>query len=220
MPYEGRADYVSKQVSEGDNLTLEREPNNPHDSLAVAAYHNSHKIGYIASRYRWVGEAILEGNKIDAMVKDFNFNEQGDLSAVIITIIVSQPGAPSDEEVLSVATLRDELRLLVLVAAADGTFKKVEREIIEKYATLRLEDMKLQLSGDTAKSLVSTARRLPPSDGEIQSLVKFLREWAPDSIDAVWQMSEIIAGIDGKIDEAEFRVVHEIREAIRQTELR
>lgn len=79
LAYEGRANYAQARVRPGDRLRLEPEPDNVHDDGAVALYHHRFKLGYAPARHHWVGQALLEGDRLLADVTSVGAGENGDL---------------------------------------------------------------------------------------------------------------------------------------------
>ncbi len=201
LPFEGRATYVKSNVDYNDDVDLRLEPENPLDSMAVAVFHKGFKIGYIPARHRWIYEVISEGKPPTAVVTDFTYNSSDELSAVNLAIIIYQEEGPSDEEVISTGSVRNELRLLAMIATADRVFKKKERELLEQYALLRLDDLGIKNTPiKTIKGMVANARRTPPDDSEIVDILEFLRTIGKEALEALWQVSGLIAEVDGKID--------------------
>ena len=59
---EGRAEYVTEHVREGDAIELRRDRSNEFDENAVACYHRDRLIGFIPSSKTWVCKSIDEGD--------------------------------------------------------------------------------------------------------------------------------------------------------------
>ena len=55
----------------GERIWLKREPNNPHDRMAVAVITvRGVQVGYLASRYAvWIGSKIDRGTLVQAIVE-------------------------------------------------------------------------------------------------------------------------------------------------------
>lgn len=73
---------IKKQIKEGDNLLLKREPENFYDSFAIEVYFENYKLGYIAA-YENVPLANMmdQGVELQAQVsihqKDKNYSNLG-----------------------------------------------------------------------------------------------------------------------------------------------
>jgi hypothetical protein len=76
LPYEGRAEYVLKNVEEDDEIRIEHEPDNPHDPKAIAAWHEDFKIGYIAKDSAGEIRRAMRGkSKLVHFIQNINFND-------------------------------------------------------------------------------------------------------------------------------------------------
>jgi hypothetical protein len=65
--YEGKALWA--QMKPGDLLALVREPDNPHDPLAVRVEWNGHKLGYLPRRENQaVARQLDHGNPLQARI--------------------------------------------------------------------------------------------------------------------------------------------------------
>jgi HIRAN domain len=65
--YEGKALWA--QMKRGDPLALIREPDNPHDPLAVRVEWNGHKLGYLPRRENQaVARQLDHGNPLQARI--------------------------------------------------------------------------------------------------------------------------------------------------------
>lgn len=63
-----RGRYAFRRLRASDKLDLVREPENPHDSNAVAILHEGFHVGYVPARHNWVGRALDEGDTVVAQV--------------------------------------------------------------------------------------------------------------------------------------------------------
>lgn len=92
---EDRAQYIRRFVQIGDRLTLYREPDNPYDPDAVAAYHHDFKIGYIPRERAWLCRSIDEGDEHVVTVHGFCDDEIGDgeqIFSIEIEIVITKEG--------------------------------------------------------------------------------------------------------------------------------
>lgn len=70
------AKQACNQLSEGDTVTLEREPDNKYDANAVAVYFDGHHIGYIpAANNTQLALALDDGEECVAEVIGRNGNK-------------------------------------------------------------------------------------------------------------------------------------------------
>lgn len=217
MPYEGRGKYVEWNVREGDEVTLRLEPDNPHDSNAVACFHGRHHIGYIPSRKDWVRRPIDEGDTHRVTVTGFDTNEKGELSCVEIEIEILSDGNPRVERPVVrsiVSEIGNELRILAMVAAADGRIQAPERDLIEKFAKIRAREVGLEPDEGEAAHALRWARRKIPSSLDAAQIIGGLSVERPDALQALWEVVEIVGEMDGKMKQAERDIVLKLRELI------
>ena len=89
----GRA-RAAAGLYEGAAVRLEPEPDNPHDSNAIAVYAGPAKIGYIArDNAAWMARAMRDGTAIRAIVRYAPISD-GEAEAVFLTILT---GADADQ---------------------------------------------------------------------------------------------------------------------------
>lgn len=217
LPYEGRAAYVQGKVREGDEVILKREPSNPRDPNAVACYHRGRHIGYIPSRKGWVCQSIEEGDTHQVFVTGFDLNEDDELSAVEIEISIISDGKPQRQThqastIKSIVTeIGAELRLLAMVAKADGRLGAKERDLIERFAELRAQDTGLEPDEGEAAHAVRWARRHIPSGFDAARMIGRLAVDRPDALQAMWEVCELVAEVDGNVKEEEAAAVVRLR---------
>lgn len=221
MPYEGRGKYVARHVREGDEITLRLEPDNPRDPDAVACYHGRQHIGYIPSRSGWVGRSIKEGDTHLVTVTGFDANEEGELSCVEIEIAILSDGNPRPERPViksMVSEIGNELRILAMVAAADGRMQAPEKELIERYAEIRSSEVGLQPEEGKAAHALRWTRRKIPSSFDAARIIGGLSVERPEALRTLWEVIEIVAGMDGKMQAAEEEIVVKLRGLIEHGE--
>jgi len=197
---------------------LEREPNNQHDSKAVAAYHGSTKIGYIPAEKRWVCNSIDEGDTHEVHVSGFVEDEEGVLVALEIEVgVVDPPAVPYEPSVqrLTLDALKGELLILASVAKSDGRLARIERDIILRYAEERAIDKGLTFNSEISVYIDNWLRRQDP---DYFSALKQLPGLAVDdrsAAEALLEVLPIVAEIDGKLLEAEVDRVSKLQDLIR-----
>jgi tellurite resistance protein len=217
LPYEGRAEYVRRNVREGSEVTLHLEPDNPHDSDAVACFHGRQCIGYIPSEKSWVRRSIREGDTHRITVTGFDTNDDGELSCVEIDVTVLTEGNPRAEftPVRSIVSeIGDELRILAMVATADGRIQAPERELIEKFAEIRAVEVGLTPGEGEAAHALRWARRKIPTKVDAGRIIGAFSVDRPKSLEILWEVIEIVAEMDGALKSSENAAVSHLRELI------
>jgi len=96
LTYEGRGEFIQRNIAPGALLTLEHEPSNEYDRNAIAVLYGRQKIGYAPARSRWILERLLAGDIQEIVAGDLEYDEFG-LAAVLPIEIrtVEQLRAPS-----------------------------------------------------------------------------------------------------------------------------
>jgi hypothetical protein len=90
-----RGSYCARRKA-GDLLTLTPEPDNAHDTDAVALHHEGHHVGYVPARHAWVRRSIAEGDTHRCTVTDVQI-EAGRAARVGVEIAIVADGHPSDD---------------------------------------------------------------------------------------------------------------------------
>jgi tellurite resistance protein len=213
MSDEGRAAYVKQHVQEGDEIVLQRQPGNAGEADAVACFHGRQCIGHIPHGRSWVSRSLAAGDSHLVRVTGFDANDAGELISLEIEITIlgeerpgSDPGARS-----MISEIGDELRILAMVAAADGRIAAPERALLEDFAARRAQEA-----------------GVVPKEGEIQHAVRWARRKAADSLDAaqiigrlaterpaalqpILDECELMAEIDGTVGQQERQIVTTLR---------
>lgn len=214
MPIEGAGAYAKRHLREGDEITLQRQPDNPHDRDTVACFHGGQCIGYIPRHRHWVGRSIDDGDRHQVTVTGFDTNEAGELAAIEIDIAVLSEGQPRPEPPVIrsiISEIGDELRILAMVGAVDGTFARPERAFLEKFAELRGIEMGVAPEEGEAAHAVRWARRNACSSLDAAHIIGKLARERPDTLQVMWDMCEIMAEIDGEVTETERQAVIGLR---------
>ncbi len=216
--YEGRDRYIRRNVQIGDSLQFLPEPDNPHSSDAVAIYHAKTKIGYVPSEKRWIKDSIAEGDTHEVEVTELIENDDGQLVALAITVGVLDAPLESSAlplHLMTLESLRSELLVLISIAKLDSRLVKAERELILRYAQERALDKNLAFDADVAAHIDKWVKRQDPTLAEAILHVEQLASTDPSALGALFQVTEIVAGIDGKTQEDELRRVSELQDMIR-----
>lgn len=213
MPYEGRAEYVLSQVAAGDRIELRDEPTNPHDAGAIAVFHLERKIGYLRARDQWLRRYMRRANYCSISVEKLYFDEDDELAAVDLYIDLDLPDPPSPPPSI-MSEVGDELRLLMTVAVADGRLQRTEREVLERFAEIRAAEVGVKPDKGEAARAISWARKKAPSDAETPQLIGRLAINRPSAFDAILEVAEIVAELDGKVVEVEKARIESLRKLI------
>lgn len=217
LRYEGRADYVSESVHEDDEIVLEREPDNPHDSRAVAAFHDGFHVGYIPRDRRWIQQCLDEGAVLAATVAEIVTDPDGEPRFIAIRIaMVKTPLQAAEEQSMLdnplVQAFGDELAVLAMLAHADGSYGRRERALIGKYIALRASDEGMVVAAHQLDEALVWARRIGKDDEAL--LRDGLEGIRPDALRPLWELVELVAEADGRIDPAEAAAIGRVRAAI------
>jgi len=213
MPYEGRAEYVLSHVATGDRIELRDEPTNPHDPGAIAAFHQGQKIGYLRARDQWLRRYMQTANYCSISVDQLYMDDEDELTAVDLYIDLDLPDPPRPPPSIT-SEIGDELRLLMTVAVADGKVQAIEREVLERFAEVRAREVGLKPESDDAARAIKWARRKVPSSAETAQIIGRLSINRPSAFDAILEVAEIVAEIDGKVVEEEKAKIDSLRKLI------
>lgn len=83
-----RAAYVIRNVRPGDPIDLRLRVDDPYDPFTVAAYHDGHFVGYVASDERWVAHSLKQGDRHTAVVSTFETDAYENLTALVIELAI------------------------------------------------------------------------------------------------------------------------------------
>jgi tellurite resistance protein len=114
-----------------------------------------------------------------------------------------------------IEALRDELQVLILVARCDGRFVRAEKEALLKFASVRAHELGLAVDDKALIVLRDWIQFQDPSEPEMRVAIKTLASRL-GSLQALWEVSELIAEADGKYKPEERATVSEIRTVINQ----
>jgi len=208
MPDEIGATYAKRHLNEGDEITFQRQ------SHRISCFHDGHFIGYIPRQRHWVGRSIDDGDRHKVTVTGIDTNDAGELAAIEIEIAVLSEGQPRPEPPVIrsiLSEIGDELRILAMVAAVDGTFARPERAFLEKFAELRGIEKGVEPEEGEVAHAVRWARRNACSSLDAAEIIGRLAREGPETLQVMWDMCEIMAEIDGEVKEAERQAVIGLR---------
>jgi hypothetical protein len=208
MPDEIGGAYVKRHLHEGDEITLQRQPD------TVACFHGGQCIGYIPRQLHWVGRSIDDGDRHRVTVTGFDTNDAGELASIEIEIsVLSEGQAHAEPPVIRsiISEIGDELRILAMIGTVDGTFARPETAFLEKFAELRGIEMGVSPDEGEAAHAVRWARRHACSSLDAAEIIGRLARERPPALQVMWDMCEIMAEIDGEVKEAERQAVIGLR---------
>jgi len=200
-------------VAAGDRIELRDEPTNPCDPGAIAAFHFERKIGYLRARDQWLRHYMQRANFCSISVEKLYFDDEDELTAVDLFIDLDLPNPPNPPPSIK-SELGDELRLLMSIAVADGKLQRVERELLERFAEVRAREAGIEPDEGEAIRVITWARKNAPSSAETAQLIGRLAINRPSAFDAILEVAEIVAELDGKVVEEEKARIESLRKLI------
>lgn len=112
-----------------------------------------------------------------------------------------------------IEALRDELQVLILIARADNRFVRAEQAALLRYASERASDLNIEVDDKSLVVLRDWMKVQDPAEPEVRLALRNLKN-TPNALEAIWEVSELIAQADGKIREEERSSIAEIRQTI------
>jgi tellurite resistance protein len=210
---EGSAAYVKRNVREGDEITLQHHAGNDGEANVVVCLHDRKCIGQIPQARRWVGRSLAVGDRHKVRVTGFDTDDVGDPTSVEIEIMlldeVAQDPGPAARSVIS--EIGDELRLLAMVAAADGRIAAAERAMLLEFADRRAREMNLELHDGEVEHAVRWAGRKTADSLDAAHIVGRLATERPTVLPLILEECELMAEIDGTVGREERHIVTTLR---------
>lgn len=218
MPHLGCAAYVKQNVREGDELTLGRQPDQSDDPGAIACFHGPQCIGHVPEGYGWVSRSLTQGENHRIRVTGFDSNDQGELMGVEIEITILNEGEPNpDPDAKSIISeIGDELRILAMVAAADGIVAAPERALLEDYTERRAREVGIDPRAGEAQHAVRWARRKAADSLDAARIIGRLAHDRPSVLRTILDECELMAEIDGNVGQQERQIVIMLRNLLQQ----
>jgi hypothetical protein len=201
-------------------LLVEREPLNPEDENALKI------IGWCGGKSIHVGyvdrvEAARHSERFPNvfLAAEFYSLYQSASNFVDIRFFLSIPYGTTPKSSGRVQTLlecvKDELVVLVYLAAADGKRGRFENDILNKYVEVRANDYSVPLLEEDVVDIKNWLKSQNPTLEEMASSVDKLSDSNRLPASELWEMAEIIVGIDGKISKHEMRAAIELSEQMK-----
>jgi hypothetical protein len=206
----GEGPYVRDQVGAGDPIDLQADPAAPG---AINAFHHGHRIGRLSDGDRWIGPHLVRSADKTVQVDDLIVNDEGELDSIDLSIEMAVPdGAQAPQSVIS--EIGEELRLLMTVVMADGVYHVQEREMLQRFADVRAREIGvIPAEGEVARA-VRWARRRVPSPFETAQIIGRLAIDRPSAFDAILEVADLAAEMDGKVVDEERAKVMLLRDLI------
>ncbi|MFM8747766.1 MAG: hypothetical protein ACKOED_14040 [Aestuariivirga sp.] len=207
-------------------LIIEPEPRNPHDANALKVVgwgaSNSHHVGYVEAM-----EAARAAERYPRvpLAAEFYSVYVGARGFIDIRFFLSAPAECQPTSSGRVRGLleytRDELLVLSYAARADNKLGRLEADILNRYAFERARDFGVSLVDEDVSDLKRWCREQAPTSDEVEASIHRLADEPSFSAAELWDLIEVVMGIDGKISKKEKAAADElaayIREAISET---
>lgn len=206
----GQGPYVRDQVGAGDPIELRADPAAPG---SMSAFHRGHRIGLLSDSDRWIEPHLVRSGDKAVRVDDLIVNDEGELDSIDLSIELALPdslAAPASV----ISEIGDELRLLMTVVMADGVYHVQEREMLHRFADVRAREVGIMPSTEEVMRAVRWARRRVPSPFETAQIIGRLAIDRPSAFDAVLEVADLAAEMDGKVAAEERAKVAMLRELI------
>ena len=202
-------------------LIIEREPNNTHDKNALmvigwAAGVNRH-VGYVDSIEAARAAARFPKTHLAAEFYSTYLGGGGfiDIRFFLAVPVDAVPLASGRVRSLLERT-RDELLVLSYAARADNKLGRLESQVLNNYAAERARDYNVSLVDEAVADIKRWCKEQAPSSDEVQVAIHRLADEDDFSPAELWELIEIVLGIDGKISKAERTVADELAAYIRE----
>jgi tellurite resistance protein len=210
---EGGSAYVKQHIREGDEITLRRQAKISGGPDAVGCFHREHCIGHVPQGRKWVGRSLAQGDAHQVRVTGFDATETGELTAIEIEITILNEERPDPDPLAKsiISEIGDELRLLAMVAAADGRVAPSEKALLERFADARAREMGIEPEEGEAAHAVRWARRKAPDSLDAAQIIGRLATDRPSALPIILEGCELMAEIDGSIGLQERQIVTMLR---------
>jgi len=206
----GEAPYVRDQVGAGDPIELGADPTAPG---TISAFHHGHRIGRLSDGDRWIGPHLAKSEAEKVRVDELIVNDEGELDSIDLSVELALPdGSQAPQSVIS--EIGEELRLLMTVVMADGVYHVKEREMLQRFADVRAREVGVTPAEGEVARAVRWARRRVPSPFETAQIIGRLAIDRPAAFDAILEVADLAAEMDGKVVAEERAKVAMLKELI------
>ena len=202
-------------------LLVEPEPSNPHDrdALKVIGWGggSSRQIGYVDAVEAARAAARYPGVHLGAELYSLYLGGGG---FVDIRFFLSAPAGTAPIASGRVRSLlertKDELLVLTYAARADNKVGRLESQILNNYAAERARDLRVSLVDEDVADIKRWCKEQAPTSEEVEAAIHRLSDEERFSPAELWELIEIVLGIDGKISKTERAVADELAAYIRE----
>jgi hypothetical protein len=111
--------------------------------------------------------------------------------------------------------LQDELHVLIFIAKSDNRMVAVEREIIVRYAEERAKDKRLYFDPEVGEHIMDWVRAQKPKPEQLPAMLARVAEAGKDGIQALLEVTSIVAEMDDKVRPGEMRELAQIQTLIK-----
>ena len=113
--------------------------------------------------------------------------------------------------------VKGELLVLSFVAKADGKLGRFESDILNRYAAERASDFQIPLVDDDVSDIRKWLKEQSPQSDEIAAVIDRIADSGILLPNELWELTELVVSIDGKISKLEKAVAFEIAHYIKQS---
>ena len=206
---EDRAAYVKQHVREGDGIVLHRQDG---DREAITCFHKAHCIGHVPEGFNWVSQLLGLDVRHVATVSGFENGENGILSAIEIKIALSGEAAPGETCIRSIISeIGDEIRILAMVALADGRIARPERALLGRFVEARARELGLDVHEDEVDHAIRWAGRNAADSLDAARIIGSLAVERPAVLPLILEECEHMAEVDGMVGREEQQTVTTLR---------
>ena len=206
----GEGVYVRDQVAAGDPIELRQDPSR---FGSVAAFHDGRKIGRLSDGDSWIGPHLAQSEDKAIRVEDLIVNDEGELDSIDVSVELTLPDAPQAPQSV-ISEIGEELRLLMTVVMADGVYHAQERQMLERFGDVRAREIGVVPAAGEVERAVRWARRRVPSPFETAQIIGRLAIDRASAFDAILEVADLAAEMDGKVVDEERAKVAMLRELI------
>ncbi len=206
----GQGDYVRDQVGAGDSIELRPDATAPG---AIIAFHHGNRIGRLSEVDRWIGPHLAKNGDQAAHVDDLVVDNEGEIDSIDLSVELALPdGSQMPKSVIG--EIGEELRLLMTVVMADGVYHVQEQQVLQRFADVRAREVGVVPANGEVARAIRWARRHLPSPFETAQIIGRLAIDRPTAFDAILEVADLTAEMDGKVVDAERAKVEMLRELI------
>jgi uncharacterized tellurite resistance protein B-like protein len=110
----------------------------------------------------------------------------------------------------------DDLKILAFVSEADGRMGNKEAEVIIRYASLRSNDLGLDINKADTVDLRRWLKLQNPDAATLKSSIARVAKRKTLTFEGLWELCSIVVEVDGKIHDSEIIAMSEVKNAIEE----